>query len=44
MAARLMAGSRIFEIHVDEDNLIAAKSAAQKMGKKLGIRTRAIVL
>ncbi len=44
MAARLMAGSRIFEIHVDEANIISAKTAAQKMGKKLGIRTRAVIL
>ena len=44
LAARLAAGKRIFEIHVDKANLIAAKDAAFKMGKKLGIQTRVVVV
>lgn len=44
LAARLDAGSRIFEIHVDKSNIKVAKEAAFKMGKKLGIQTRVVVL
>ncbi|EFD92721.1 MAG: ribosomal protein L16 [Candidatus Parvarchaeum acidophilus ARMAN-5] len=43
LAARLNAGTRIFEIHVDKNNLKAAKTAAFKMSKKLGIQTRVVV-
>ena len=43
LAARLYAGKRIFEIHVDKANIAAAKDAAFKMSKKLGIQTRVIV-
>ena len=43
LAARLSAGKRIFEIHVDKANLAAAKDAAFKMSKKLGIQTRVII-
>ncbi len=44
LAARLSAGSKIFEIHVDKANLKAAKEAAFKMGKKLGVQTRVVAL
>ncbi|MCL4391194.1 MAG: 50S ribosomal protein L16 [Candidatus Parvarchaeota archaeon] len=44
LAARLQAGTRIFEIHVDKTNIEAAKTAAFKMGKKLGIQTRVVVM
>ncbi len=44
LAARLNAGSRLFEIHVDKSNINFAKDAALKMGKKLGIKTRVIVI
>ncbi len=43
LAARLNSGDRIFEIHVDKVNINAAKVAAFKMGKKLGIQTRVVV-
>jgi len=44
LAARVFAGQRIFEIHVNEQNLEAAKIAAQKIGKKLGINTMNLVI
>ncbi len=44
LAAVVRAGGRLFEIHVGDVNLVHAKTAAHKIGKKLGIRTRAIVV
>ncbi len=44
LAAQIKAGGRIFEIHTGNDNLIHAKIAAQKIGKKLGIKTKAVII
>ncbi len=44
LAARIKAGDRIFEIHMQNEHLQEAKLAAVKIGKKLGIRTRAVIL
>lgn len=44
LAARIKAGDRIFEILTPNEHVNVAKIAAEKMGKKLGIRTRAVVL
>jgi large subunit ribosomal protein L10e len=44
LAARISAGGRIFEIHVMNEHLNEAKIAAQKIGKKLGIRTKSVAL
>jgi large subunit ribosomal protein L10e len=44
LAARLTAGGRIFEIHVGESHLPHAKVAAEKIGKKLGIGTKAVII
>lgn len=38
-AARVRAGDRVFEIHVNTDHLDSAKIAAVKIGKKLGVKT-----
>jgi large subunit ribosomal protein L10e len=43
-AARVLAGSRIFEIHLENDNVENGKVAADKISKKLGINTRSVVL
>lgn len=44
MAARLDVGSKIFEIHTEPDNIPQAKIAVQKMSKKLGIKTKAVIV
>lgn len=44
LAARISAGDRIFEIHVPNEHVVAGKLAASKIGKKLGVRTRAVVI
>ncbi len=44
LAARLGAGDRIFEIHLQNEHVQEGKNAAQKIGKKLGIRTKALVV
>ncbi len=43
LAARVRAGDRIFEICLETEHLNEAKLAADKIGKKLGVRTRAVV-
>ncbi len=42
-AARVRAGDRVFEIHLNNDHLNEAKTAAVKIGKKLGVRTLYLV-
>lgn len=44
LAARINAGGRIFEIHIGESHLSQAKVAAQKISKKLGIGTKAVII
>jgi large subunit ribosomal protein L10e len=44
LAARIRAGDRIFEIHLQNEHLEQAKIAADKIGKKLGVKTRAVIL
>ncbi len=42
LAARVAAGQRIFEIHIEPEHVGQAKIAAEKMGKKLGIPTAVV--
>lgn len=44
LAARVRAGDRIFEIHMQNEHLGEAKIAAAKIGKKLGFKTKSIIL
>jgi Ribosomal protein L16/L10E len=44
LAARIRAGDRIFEIHMQDEHLDHAKIAASKIRKKLGIKTKSVIV
>ncbi|MGC8516372.1 MAG: 50S ribosomal protein L16 [Candidatus Acidifodinimicrobium sp.] len=44
LASQVSAGDRIFEIYVNDDHINEAKEAADKIRKKLGFKTLALVI